>query len=62
MRIRAMRQAIGVPQDVLARRSGICPSLLGQIERGHKDLRLLTVLLIANGLDTTVADLFAGIA
>lgn len=57
-----MRRAKGVSQGVFARRSGISLSLLGQIERGNENLRLLTVLLIAKGLDTTVAGLFAGIA
>jgi DNA-binding XRE family transcriptional regulator len=61
-RIRAMRRAKRLPQDVLARRCGISPAALGEIERGHKNFRLMTVLLIAQGLETTVADLFAGIA
>ena len=62
MRIRAMRKARGLPQDVLARRCGISPAILGQIERGHTDFRLMTVLSIASGLETTVSELFSGIA
>lgn len=62
MRIRAMRRAKGWPLDVLARRCGISPAALGEIERGHKNFRLFTLLPIAKGLETTVADLFVGIA
>jgi len=57
-----MRRARGLPQDVLARRCGISPAVLGEVERGHKNFRLMTVLLIARGLETTVTELFAGIA
>lgn len=60
MRIRAMRKAKGWPQDVLARRCGISPGTLGEIERGHH-FRLHSLLPIAKGLETTLADLFAGI-
>lgn len=62
IRIRAMREAKGWPQDVLARKCGICPGSLGEIERGHKNFRLLTLLLITKGLETTIADLLLDIA
>jgi len=57
-----MRKAKGLPQDVLARRCGISPAIFGQIERGHADFRLTTLLLLARGLETTVSELFSGIA
>jgi transcriptional regulator with XRE-family HTH domain len=62
MRIRAIRKAKGLTQHVLAKRCGISPALLGQIERGHKNFRLQTLLPVAKGLETTVAELFIGIA
>lgn len=62
LRIKAVRRAKGWSQDALAQRCGISSGLLGEIERGHKNFQLLTLLLIARGLETTVADLLAGIA
>ena len=62
MRIRAMRKGRGLPQGVLARRCGISRDILGQIERGNENFRLATLLPIVRRLETTVADLFAGIA
>lgn len=61
LRIKAVRRAKGWSQDALAQRCGISPGLLGEIERGHKNFQLLTLLLIARALETTVADLLAGI-
>lgn len=62
MRISAMRRVKGWPQDALARRSGISPATLGQIERGHQDFHIRSLVSIAKGLETTVADLLMGIA
>lgn len=61
IRVIAMRKARGWPQDVLARKCGLSPATLGQIERGHQDFRLLSLLSLAKGLETTVADLLMGI-
>ena len=57
-----MRKVRGWPQDVLARRCGLSPSTIGQIERGHQDFRIGNLVSIAKGLETTVADLLMGIA
>jgi transcriptional regulator with XRE-family HTH domain len=57
-----MRRASGLSQHELAHRCHINPGLLGQIERGHKDFGLATLLPLARGLKTTVAELFVGIA
>lgn len=61
IRVIAMRKARGWAQDVLARKCGLSPATLGQIERGHQDFRLKSLLSIAKGLETTVADLLMGI-
>lgn len=61
IRVIALRKARGWPQDVFARKCGISPATVGQIERGHQDFRMKSLLSIAKGLETTVADLLMGI-
>ena len=62
IRITAIRKAKGLAQDVLARQCGVSPGTLGQIERGHQNFQLITLVAIAKALETTVADLMMGIA
>lgn len=62
MRIRAMRRSKGWSQVVFAKMCGIDCTLLGVIERGNQNLGLRALLPIATTLNTTVADLFAGVA
>ena len=57
-----MRRSRGWSQDDLAAKSRISRGLLGEIERGHKNFALATLLSIAEGLETTVAELLIGIA
>lgn len=61
-RIKAMRRSRGWSQNDLAGRCRISRDLLGVVERGHNNFRLATLLSIAKGLETTVAELLAGIA
>ena len=62
MRIRAMRRSKGWSQQEFAEMCGINPSLLGVIERGNQNLGFGTLLPSVAKLDTTVAELFSGIA
>jgi len=62
MRIRAMRRSKGWSQEAFAEMCGIDRSLLGVIERGNQNLGLASLLPIAATLETTVAELFTGIA
>lgn len=62
IRIKAIRQSRGWSQNDLAGRCRISRDLLGVVERGHQNFRLATLLSIAKGLETTVAELLAGIA
>lgn len=57
-----MRRSRGWSQNDLAERCRISSGLLGEIERGHKNFGLATLLSIAKGLETTVAELLVGIA
>jgi transcriptional regulator with XRE-family HTH domain len=62
MRIKAMRRVRGWSQNELARRCRMPRELLGAIERGNSNFRLDSLLPIVKGLNTTVAELFVGIA
>ena len=62
MRISTMRRSKGWSQAVFAEMCGIDRTLLGVIERGNQNLGLRALLPIAATLNTTVADLFAGVA
>jgi DNA-binding transcriptional regulator YiaG len=61
-RIQAIRQARHLSVEILAKLCGMSLYRLQQIERGRSGLQLLTLLRLAQGLETTVADLFVGIA
>lgn len=54
VRIRRLRKAHGLTQQVLAERSFQEPSNISHIERGATKLSLPTIVNIANALDTTV--------
>jgi len=57
-RVRALREKRGWSQEELAHRSGLARSFTGAIERGEKDLRLTTLVKLANTFKLSVADLF----
>lgn len=54
IRIRRLRKAQGVTQQVLAERSNQEPSNISHIERGATKLSLPTIVNIANALGVTV--------
>jgi transcriptional regulator with XRE-family HTH domain len=62
IRVSAMRRSRGWSQNDLARRCRVTRGLVGQMERGTLNFSLRTLLPIAKGLETTVAELFVGIA
>jgi len=57
-RVRALREKRKWSQEDLAHESGLARSFTGAIERGEKDLRLTTLVKLANTFDITVAQLF----
>ncbi len=61
-KIRKLRLERGWSQAQMAERSGIDDGHLGQIERGDTTVYLSTLAKIVQTLETTVADLFEGIA
>jgi transcriptional regulator with XRE-family HTH domain len=59
--IRALREAQGLSQEALARRSNVHPVQMGRIERGEHDLKVSTVVKVATGLDVAAGELWNGI-
>jgi transcriptional regulator with XRE-family HTH domain len=58
LHIRAMRQKENWSQEELAHESGLARSFTGAIERGEKDLRLSTLVKLANTFGIPISQLF----
>lgn len=58
-RLRSLRQRRGWTQVELAERVGLDRSYFADIERGHRNVSLVNVELIAIGFGLTLARLFA---
>jgi transcriptional regulator with XRE-family HTH domain len=58
LRVRALREKRDWSQEELAHESGLARSFTGAIERGEKDLRLSTLVKLANTFKISVAQLF----
>lgn len=57
-RVRALRENKKWSQEELAHESGLARSFTGAIERGEKDLRLTTLVKLANTFKIAVSQLF----
>ena len=57
MRVRDLRKRRGWNQEELAHRANIGRSFVGAIETGTKDLRISTLVKLANVFEMTVASL-----
>jgi transcriptional regulator with XRE-family HTH domain len=60
-RIRKLRTQRGFSQRAFARRCGLHPSHMGEIERGETNITLTSLTLITRRLRITIAQLFDGI-
>lgn len=60
--MRELRLAAGMSQDELADRTDVHPTAIGRLERGAREPRLATILLIAHGLGVTPGELLDPIA
>jgi transcriptional regulator with XRE-family HTH domain len=58
LRVRSLREKRNWSQEDLAHESGMARSFTGAIERGEKDLRLSTLVKLANTFNIGVAQLF----
>jgi transcriptional regulator with XRE-family HTH domain len=61
-RIRKLRSRKGWSQEEFAAVSGVHRTYIGAVERGEKNLTLTTMHTLAKTLDTSMAQLFRGIA
>jgi len=61
-RIRKLRSRKGWSQEQFAAVSGLHRTYIGAVERGEKNLTISTLHTLAKTLDTSVAQLFRGIA
>ena len=57
-RVRRLRKARKWSQEELAHQSGLARSFTGAIERGEKDLRLTTLVKLANTFRVALGELF----
>lgn len=58
-RVRERRQAAGLTQAGLAERAGLHRTFVGSVERGERNVALLSLRRIARALRTTPAELLA---
>lgn len=57
-RVRELRQLRGLSQEELAERSGMHRTYISSLERGHRNVGIDNVLLLARALDVPTATLF----
>ena len=57
-RVRVLREKRKWSQEELAHQSGLARSFTGAIERGEKDLRLTTLVKLANTFRIPISQLF----
>jgi transcriptional regulator with XRE-family HTH domain len=55
--IRQMRRNLKISQEELAFRCGLHRTYLSDIERGARNLSLISLLMVARGLGSTVSEL-----
>ena len=58
LRVRSLREKRNWSQEDLAHESGMARSFTGAIERGEKDLRLSTLVKLANTFNIGITQLF----
>jgi transcriptional regulator with XRE-family HTH domain len=61
-RIRKLRSRKGWSQEQFAAVSGLHRTYIGAVERGEKNLTISTLHTLAKTLDTSITQLFRGIA
>lgn len=57
--VRAYRIRLGISQEELAARCGLHRTYVGAIERGERNVSLINIERIANGLEVSLEELFA---
>lgn len=60
-RVRRRRERLGLSQLDLAERSGVHFTYISSVERGHRNVTLMTILRLARALDVNPARLVDGL-
>ena len=60
-RIRDLRVAQGMSQEVLAQKSGLHRTYIGGVERGERNISLINIEKIAKALNLTLVDIVDGL-
>jgi len=60
-RVRARRLELGKSQEKLAQDCGLHWTFVGQVERGRRNLSLINILKIAEGLEVDAGALVSGL-
>lgn len=60
-RVRARRSELGKSQEKLAQDCGLHWTFVGQVERGRRNLSLMNILKIAEGLEIDPGELVRGL-
>ena len=58
IRVRALRQGVGLSQMELGRRADLDHTYVGGIERGERNLSIEAIEKVANGLEIEIVQLF----
>jgi len=61
-RVRARRLELGKSQEKLAQDCGLHWTMIGQAERGRRNVSLINILKIAEGLEIDPAELVRGLS
>lgn len=59
--VRRIRMMRGLSQEELADKAGLHRTYIGSIERGERNVSLNNIVVIAQALHTSLAELFGGI-
>lgn len=60
-RVRERRERAGLSQEAMAEKCGVHRTYYSAVERGERNVTVLTLLRISHGLETDVGDLVAGL-
>ena len=60
-RVRALREERGWSQERLAERAGLHPTYVSSVERGERNVTLLSILRLAEALRADAGELVSGI-
>ena len=60
-RVRKLRVAQGLSQEVLAQKAGLHRTYIGGVERGERNVSLINIEKIASALNLSIVDIIEGI-